>query len=135
MVTLGVADVARSTSFYESLGWRRSSGSEATITFFSMQGSVLGLFGRDALADDAGVPAEGSGFRGVTIALNCADRAEVDTVFAEWVAAGAKPVKQPEAVEWGGYSSYVADPDGHLWEIAHNPFSENDSNGLMQLSD
>ena len=135
MVTLGVADVARSTSFYESLGWRRSSASQDTITFFSMQGSVLGLFARDALAADAGVPAEGSGFRGVTIALNCADRAEVDAVFAEWVAAGAEPVKQPEAVEWGGYSSYVADPDGHLWELAHNPFSENDANGLMQLSD
>ncbi len=135
MVTLGVADVARSTSFYESLGWRRSSASEDTITFFSMQGSVLGLFGREALADDAGVSAEGSGFRGVTIALNCADRAEVDAVFAEWVAAGAEPVKHPVAVSWGGYSSYVADLDGHLWEIAHNPFSENDANGLMQLSD
>ena len=135
MVTLGVADVARSTAFYESLGWRRSSASQETITFFSMQGSVLGLFQRESLADDAGVSAEGSGFRGVTIALNCADRAEVDAVFAEWVTAGAEPVKAPEAVFWGGYSSYVADPDGHLWEIAHNPFSENDADGLMQLSD
>ena len=135
MVTLGVADVARSTSFYESLGWRRSSASQDTITFFSMQGSVLALFGREALADDAGVSAEGAGFRGVTVALNCADRAEVDAVFTEWVAAGAEPVKQPEAVEWGGYSGYVADPDGHLWEIAHNPFSENDADGRMPLPD
>ncbi len=135
MVTLGVADVARATTFYESLGWRRSSASQETITFFTMEGSVLGLFGRDMLADDAGVAPEGSGFRGVSVALNCADRAEVDAVFAEWVATGATAVKPPEAVEWGGYSSYVADLDGHLWEIAHNPFSENDADGRMQLPD
>jgi uncharacterized glyoxalase superfamily protein PhnB len=133
MVTLGVADVARSTSFYESVGWRRSSASQDDITFFSMQGSALGLFRREALADDAGVSAVGSGFRGVTLALNCADRAEVDAVFVEWVAAGAEPVKQPEAVFWGGYSSYVADPDGHLWEIAHNPLAPNDDSGRMRL--
>ena len=134
MVTLGVADVARSTSFYESLGWRRSS-SEESITFFSMQGSVLALFGREALADDVGVSAAGSGFRGVTVALNCDSRDEVDAVFEAWVAAGADPVKRPEPVFWGGYSSYVADPDGHLWEIAHNPFSPNDADGRMELSD
>ena len=135
MVTLGVADVGRSTSFYESLGWRRSSASQDTITFFKMQGSVLGLFQREQLAEDASVSAEGSGFRAVTVALNCADRDEVDAVFAAWVAAGADPVKQPEEVFWGGYSSYVADPDGHLWEIAHNPYSPNDESGLMPLQD
>ena len=135
MVTLGVADLARSTAFYESLGWHRSTASQDTITFFRMQGSALGLFQRDSLADDAGVAAEGSGFRGVTLALNCADRDEVDTVFDQWVDAGAQPVKRPEAVEWGGYSSYVADPDGHLWEIAHNPFSPNDADGFMPLPD
>ena len=135
MVTLGVADVARSTQFYESLGWRRSSASQDTITFFRMQGSVLGLFQREQLAEDANVSPEGSGFRGVTVALNCADPAEVDAVFAEWVACGAEPVKQPETVFWGGYSSYVADPDGHLWEIAHNPYSPNDESGMMPLPD
>jgi catechol 2,3-dioxygenase-like lactoylglutathione lyase family enzyme len=135
MVTLGVADVARSTAFYESLGWRRSSASQATITFFALQGSVLGLFGREALAEDAAVDPSGSGFRGVSLALNCADRAEVDAVFAEWLDAGATPVKRPEAVFWGGYSGYVADPDGHLWEIAHNPLSPNDDEGRMQLPD
>lgn len=135
MVTLGVADVARSTSFYESLGWRRSSASQDAITFFAMQGSVLGLFERESLADDAGMSADGNGFRGVTIALNCDDRAEVDLVFDEWVAAGAEPVKRPAAVFWGGYSSYVADPDGHLWEIAHNPYSPNDEHGQMQLAE
>ena len=135
MVTLGVADVARSTSFYESLGWRRSSASQAAITFFSMQGSVPGLFGREALAEDAAVDPAGSGFRGVSLALNCDDRDEVDAVFADWVAAGASPVKPPEAVFWGGYSGYVADPDGHLWEIAHNPYSPNDADGRMILPD
>lgn len=135
MVTLGVADVARSTSFYEGLGWRRSSTSSDTITFFRMQGSVLGLFQRAALADDAGTSSDGSGFRAVTLALNCADRAEVDAVFDAWVANGATAVKAPVEVFWGGYSSYVADPDGHLWEIAHNPFSPNDADGLMPLPD
>jgi uncharacterized glyoxalase superfamily protein PhnB len=136
MVTLGVADVARSTAFYESLGWRRSvSASQDTITFFAMQGSVLALFHREALADDAGIDPAGDGFRGVTMALNCTDSEEVDAVFAGWLAAGATAVKAPEAVFWGGYSSYVADPDGHLWEIAHNPYSPNDSNGMMPLGD
>lgn len=135
IVTFGVADVARSTRFYESLGWRASSASQDTITFFKMQGSVFGLFRREELAEDAGLPAVGSGFRGVTLAINCDSPAEVDAVFVEWVAAGATPVKQPEAVSWGGYSSYVADPDGHLWELAHNPFSPNDESGSMQLPD
>ena len=135
MVTLGVTDVARSTAFYESLGWRRSSASQDTITFFTMQGSVLGLYRWAALADDAQLAADGTGFRGVTCALNCDGPDEVDAVFAEWLAAGAELVKQPETVEWGGYSGYVADPDGHLWEIAHNPFSPNDENGLMRFSD
>lgn len=135
MVTLGVTDVARSTAFYESLGWRRSSASQESVTFFAMEGSALGLFGRESLADDAGVPADGDGFRAVTIAINCDSRDEVDAVFAEWVLAGATPVKQPEAVFWGGYSSYVADPDGHLWEIAHNPYAPNDASGEMQLPD
>ena len=135
MITLGVADVARSTAFYESLGWRRSSASQDAITFFSMEGSVLGLFGRKALAEDAGVDASGTGFRGVSLALNCADRDEVDAVYAAWLDAGATAVKRPEAVFWGGYSGYVADPDGHLWEIAHNPLSPNDDQGRMQLPD
>lgn len=135
IVTLGVADVARSTSFYEGLGWRRSSASQDTITFFRMQGSVLALYQRDALAEDAGIPADGAGFRGVTCALNCESTADVDAAYAEWVAGGATAVKAPEAVFWGGYSSYVADPDGHLWEIAHNPYSPIGDDGLMQLPD
>ena len=135
MVTLGVTDLARSTSFYESLGWSRSSASQDTISFFSMEGSVLGLYGRELLAADAAVSPDGSGFRGVTCALNCDGRDEVDAVFAEWVAAGATAVKPPEAVFWGGYSSYVADPDGHLWEIVHNPYATIGSDGRLQLGE
>ena len=133
MVTFGVADVARATAFYESLGWRRSAASQDTITFFGLQGPVFGLYERVALADDAGVSPSGEGFRAVTVSLNCDSRDEVDAAFAEWVAAGGAPVKEPEAVFWGGYSSYVADLDGHLWEIAHNPFSLNDADGRMRL--
>lgn len=133
MVTLGVADVTRSTRFYESLGWRRSPASQASITFFVLEGSALALYQRDALAADAVTEPHGSGFRAVTLAMNYDSPADVDAVFAEWVAAGATPVKQPQPVEWGGYSSYVADLDGHLWEIAHNPYAPNGPDGRMQL--
>ncbi len=134
LITLGVADVARATAFYESLGWQRAETSEPTITFLRLGTPgggwvVLGLFGADDLAADAhqappaASPALPASFRGVTLASNQPSRDEVDRVVAAFVAAGATIVKVPEAVVWGGYSGYVADPDGHLWEIAHNPFS------------
>ena len=135
IVTLGVSDVARATAFYESLGWRQATASQESITFFQMQGSVLALFGRELLADDAQIDAEGSGFRAVTTAINFDNPEQVDAAFVEWVAAGGTPVKAPETVFWGGYSSYVADLDGHLWELAHNPYSPNDVDGRMQLGE
>ena len=94
---------------------------------------MLGLFERGALADDVGVSPAGEGFEGVTLSVNCDSVADVDTVFSAWVQAGARPVKAPTTVFWGGYSSYVADPDGHLWEIAHNPYAPNDDAGRMEL--
>ena len=133
IITLGVADLAAATAFYESLGWRRSSSSVDAMTFISMQGSALGLYQWDSLADDAKVPSAGTGFRGVALALNCASRDEVDAVFAEWVAAGGADVLAPHAAFWGGYSSYVADRDGHLWEIVHNPYASNDADGRLVL--
>ena len=133
IITFGVADLAKSTAFYESLGWEKSSASMPAITFFEMQGSVFGLYERSALADDAKVPAEGSGFRGVTLAMNLATVAEVEAVFAEWVAAGATPMVEPHKAFWGGHSSYVADPDGHLWEIAHNPYASIDDEGRLVM--
>ena len=133
IITLGVADLARSTAFYESLGWTRSSASMPTITLFEMQGSVLGLYEWSALADDAKVPADGSGFRGVTLAMNLQSAAEVDSVFAEWVAAGATPKVEPHTAFWGGHSSYVADLDGHLWELVHNPYATLDDDGRLVM--
>lgn len=123
LVTLGVANVTASTAFYESLGWQQLSGSEGEVSFFQVGGTVLGLFGRDALAADATVPPDGDGFRGVSLAINLATPELVDAAFASWVAVGGTVVKPPHTVFWGGYSGYVADPDGHLWEFAHNPLS------------
>ncbi len=133
IVTFGVADLARSTAFYESLGWTTSNASMPMITFFDMQGSVFGLYEWSALADDAKVAPEGSGFRGVTLAMNLATTGEVDAVFAEWIAAGATSVVEPHTAFWGGYSSYVADPDGHLWELAHNPYAHLDDDGRIVM--
>jgi len=135
MITLGVADVAASTAFYEKLGFRKSSASQEAVSFFKLKGTMLGLFGRADLAEDAGVEDTGPGFSGVTLAHNLASEAEVDEAFAHALACGATAVKTPEKVFWGGYSGYFADPDGHLWEIAYNPFSPNDADGVMQLPD
>ena len=120
--------------FYQALGWRRSSASNDDISWFVTADSALGLFGRDALAEDAGVPAEEpGGFRGVTLAINLGSPAEVDAAMEAAEAAGARVVKQPQKVFWGGYSGYFADPDGHLWELAHNPTFAFTSDGQLDL--
>lgn len=122
LVTLGVADVARATAFYESLGWRRSAASVPdVVSFFNTDGPVFGLFGRDALAADAGVPMDDSGFRATSLAINLDSPAEVDEAYDAWLAAGGRAVMSPTSASWDGYTAYVADPDDHLWEIAHNP--------------
>lgn len=121
MITLGVRDMAASIRFYEEgLGWPRME-SPPDVAFFTLNGTWLGLYGRDALAEDAGVPEDGHGFGAVALAHNVASEAEVDAVVDQAVAAGARLVKKPQKVFWGGYSGYFADPDGHLWEVAHNP--------------
>jgi catechol 2,3-dioxygenase-like lactoylglutathione lyase family enzyme len=120
MVTLGVADLERSLSFYQSLGWRRGNR-HAEVVFFQIGGAILGLFARDALAADAGLPAAGSGFGGIALAYNTRSREEVDAVLAEAAAAGATIPKPAADAFWGGYSGHFADPDGHLWEVAWNP--------------
>ncbi len=139
IVTLGVADLAVSTRFYESLGWKKSASSLELISFFSMQGSVLGLYEHHALADDAKVNPEpfvngATGFRGVTMALNVESPEQVTEVFAQWVQAGAVAHVEPHKAFWGGHSSYVADPDGHLWEIAYNPYASLDEGGNLVLA-
>lgn len=120
LLTLGVRDVAAAADFYESVGFERRHDL-GSIVFLPTTGPALALYGWEDLAEDAGLPAEGTGFRGITLAMNLDSRAEVDQVFADWVTAGATAVRTPVAKEWGGHSGYVADPDGHLWEIAHNP--------------
>ena len=120
LITLGVADLGRSLRFYEGLGWRRGND-HVEVVFFQAGGLVLGLFAWEALAADAGLAAEGSGFRGLSLAYNTRSRAEVDAVMAEAVAAGAALVKPAQETFWGGYAGYFADPDDHVWEVAWNP--------------
>lgn len=126
LITLGVGDIARSLAFYrDGLGFPTHEYKEGEdMVFLRLEGTWLALFPRNALAEDAGVPAEGSGFRGITLAHNVPSKTEVDDVFALALKAGATAVKQPQDVFWGGYCGYFADPDGHLWEVAWNPFTD-----------
>ncbi len=121
MITLGVRDLASAIRFYEDgLGFpRMESGPE--VAFFPLDGTWLGLYGREALAADAGVPPHGRGFEGVVLSHNVGSPEEVDRVMDRALAAGASLVKPPQNVFWGGYSGYFGDPDGHLWEVAYNP--------------
>lgn len=122
VVTLGVADLRRSHDFYvRRLGWPTSSKLEDGVVFVRLKGLVLALWSRELLAKDIGVPDGGGSFGGVTLAHNAKDRAEVDAVMAEAKAAGARVLKPAHETFWGGYSGYFADPDGHVWEVAHNP--------------
>ena len=133
LVTLGVADVAAARAFYERLGFKASAASQEGVAFFAAGGVVLGLFGRAALAEDAQVADSAPGFSGVALAHNVSSEAEVDAVLAEAVAAGGCLLKAGQKVFWGGYSGYFADPDGHLWEVAFNPFFPLDSDGRITL--
>lgn len=133
LVTLGVADLARARAFYEALGWRASGASQAEIVFFQGSGMALALYGRAALAADALVEDTPTGFSAVTLAHNARSEGEVDAIFAEALAAGARAVKRPHEVFWGGYSGYFADPDGHLWEVAYNPMFPLDDEGNLSL--
>lgn len=135
LITLGVADVEASAAFYARLGWTRSAASQGAIVFIKLKGLVLALFPRQELAKDAGVAESTPGFSGVTLAHNLESPEAVDAAFALALSAGAKKVKSPEKVFWGGYSGYFADPDGHLWEIAHNPFAPLDEDGHMIIPD
>ena len=122
IVTLGVADLERSAAFYRGLGWEQRGDPSAGITWFRTSGTWVGLFGHADLAADVGVPADPPpAYRGVTLALNVGDEAAVDDALAQAVEAGARLVKAAARAEWGGYSGYFADPDGHLWEVAFAP--------------
>lgn len=121
MITLGVRDLSVAVKFYEEgLGFPRME-SPPEVAFFTLNGTWLGLYGREALAEDAQVPSKGSGFESFALAHNVHSEAEVDEVINQAAKAGATVVKPPEKVFWGGYSGYFKDPDGHLWEVAYNP--------------
>jgi len=123
VITLGVADIRRATDFYRALGWPLSPSSvPGVVSFFRTAGGLLALYGHRDLAADATVAAdEPPAFRGVTLAINLDGPAEVDAALTAAVASGARLVKAARPTEWGGYSGYFADPDGHLWEVVHNP--------------
>lgn len=136
IVTLGVADLARSTAFYRALGWEQRGDVSAGIAWFRTAGTWIGLFGHDDLAADVGVPATPpTEYRGVTLALNFATEAEVDAALDEAVSAGARLVKPAERADWGGYSGYFADPDGHLWESAYAPPFPVSADGTIDIPD
>ena len=133
LVTLAVEDIGTVSRFFEQgLGWTRSGG-EGDVAFYQTGGSILALYARKSLEEEIGrsLPSETLG--GITIAWNGRDEAEVDKVFQQAVDAGAAPVKPPAKVYWGGYSSYVAIPGGHLMEIAHNPFWPIDADGNIAI--
>lgn len=124
LITLGVEDLARATRFYEALGWRRSAASVAgTVTFLEGGSVVLALYGREDLAADAGLaaPLAAPGPAPVALAVNVANPAEVDHELAQAELAGGVVTRPPRTTDWGGYSGYFTDPDGHVWEVAYNP--------------
>lgn len=132
LITLGVSDLARSRRFYEALGWRAAQAQESVV-FFQMNSMVLGLFGKTDLASDQGRPVAELGTGAMTLAQNFATEAEVDAAWEAAIAAGARPLKRPEKVFWGGFSGYYADPDGHVWEVAMNPYWPLQEDGSLVL--
>jgi uncharacterized glyoxalase superfamily protein PhnB len=133
LITLGCADLAAARAFYARLGWVEHGESREGVAFFQLQGAALALFGRDELAEDQGRPGAPLGTGAITLAQNFATREEVDAAFAAALAAGATALKPPGAVFWGGYSGYWADPDGHVWEVAVNPFWPLAADGSLVL--
>lgn len=120
LITLGARDLGRARRFYEALGWKTGAGPDDDVVFFQAGDMVLALWDRERLAEDSGV-ADGGGWGGVTLALNLGSPAEVDAAIEDARAAGAEIAREPAETFWGGYSGAFADPDGHPWEVAHNP--------------
>ncbi len=133
LITLGVNDLAKSTAFFERLGWRRSVKQAQGVSFFQCGGVAISLYPRLKLAADAGTPPDGRGFSGVTLAYNARSKQDVDAVLAEATSAGATIVKPAQEAFWGGYSGYFRDLDGHLWEVAWNPGFLLDDAGAVTL--
>src|SRR3712207_506383 len=132
LITLGVRDLQRARAFYEALGWTTRAAAEDDVVFFQAGGMVVALWGRDQLAEDSAVSDSG-GWGGVTLAYNTRSTAEVDAVIEEARAAGATIAREAAETFWGGYSGVFADPEGHAWEVAHNPRWAIDAEGRVRL--
>jgi predicted lactoylglutathione lyase len=132
LITLGVRDLRRARRFYETLGWRTNAAPDDDVVFFQAGGMVVALWGREQLAEDTGVDDTG-GWGGITLAHNVHSPAEVDTILAEAEAAGARIARPGAATFWGGYSGVFVDPEGHAWEIAHNPHWTMHDDGSISL--
>ncbi|MGE5282396.1 MAG: VOC family protein [Chloroflexota bacterium] len=133
LITLGTRDLGRARRFYEALGWRTGAAPDDDVVFFQAGDMVLALWDRTRLAEDSGV-VDGDGWGGVTLALNLGSPPEVDAVVEEARAAGAEIAREPAETFWGGYSGVFVDPDGHPWEVAHNPHWTIDDGGGVHLS-
>ena len=133
ILCLGVRDLSTSSHFYEEIGFTKSEKSTSSITWFRTGSTILTLYPRTRLAQDAGLPESGSGFRGATLALNMQSRELVDEFIETVRRSGGKIVKEPVPIFWGGYSSYFSDPDGHLWEVAWNPYTAVDKVGNLTV--
>jgi catechol 2,3-dioxygenase-like lactoylglutathione lyase family enzyme len=132
LVTLGVGDLARARAFYEAVGWRTGAAPDDDVVFFQAGGMIVALWDRASLADDSGVT-NGGGWGGVTFAYNTRSPAEVDSVIEEARSAGGRIAREPGETFWGGYSGVFVDPDGHPWEVAHNPRWTINDDGSVSL--
>lgn len=133
IIGLGVKDLSIAEDFYvNKLGWSKTAASNGDIVFIQLNGILLSLYSREALAEDAKVSPQGSGFKGFSLAYNTRTEKEVDDLFEKFASQKIKIVKRPEKVFWGGYSGYICDPDENLWEIAHNPFMSFDDEGNVK---
>ncbi|HEX3244620.1 MAG TPA: VOC family protein [Chloroflexota bacterium] len=138
LITLGTRNLERSVRFYrDGLGWKRSSVGEETneVAFFHTGGCILAVWLREALARDVGVPDDGTGFAGFSLAHNVRTREEVDRVLKTVERAGGSIARPGKELDWGGYAGYFADPDGHLWEVAWNPGFPILEDGTVDLPD
>lgn len=133
LITLGVLDLEKSVNFYEKLGWKKSKQSVDGLALFPLGGITLALHPRHELAADAAVEDKPTGFSGITLSLNAKSEEEVNAVLIEAEKAGAKIIKSAQKVYWGGYSGYFSDLDGHLFEVAFNPFWELDEQDNLRL--
>ena len=135
LITLGVADLARAKEFYVSMGLTPAHASTDNVVFFQLNGIALALFPRTDLAADAGLAPYGEGFSGIALAHNVRAREEVDRLITKAETNGGKILRAAQEASWGGYTAYFADPDGHVWEVAYNPYAVMGEDGSFRISE